>query len=175
MWASEKPQKVLREYIAFILESFPQTSKSKPGMQVPGNSAAVKQHFNVVSERYITFDGIVKAVASALGKEAKIVHYNPDEIGLKKGEGFPFRTGHFFASAEKAKRELGWGAQHSFLEDVADLVQAYKDSGRQDKDIDFSTDDKILSKAGWLRSRATNRMYWTTRLQHPAHIFGYSI
>lgn len=119
----------------------------KTRMQVPGNSAAVKQHFNVVSERYITFDGIVKAVASALGKEPKIVHYNPDEIGLKKGEGFPFRTGHFFASAEKAKRELGWAAKHSFLEDVATLVQAYKDSGRQDKEIDFTVDDKILSKA----------------------------
>ena len=112
---------------------------------MPGNSKAVGQHFNVVSERYITFDGIVKAVASALGKEAKIVHYNPEKIGLKKGEGFPFRTGHFFASAEKAKKDLGWSAQHSFLEDVESLVQAYKDSGRAEKDIDFSVDDKILS------------------------------
>lgn len=100
-----------------------------------------------MSERYITFDGIVKAVASALGKEAKIVHYDPDKIGLKKGEGFPFRTGHFFASAEKAKKDLGWNAQHSFLEDIASLVQAYKDSGRADKEIDFSADDKILSAA----------------------------
>lgn len=113
--------------------------------QVPGSSAAVKQHFNVVSARYITFDGIVKAVAKALGKEPKIVHYDPDKVGLKKGQGFPFRTGHFFASSDKAKRELGWQAQHSFTEDVAQLVQAYKDSGRASQDIDFSTDDKILS------------------------------
>jgi nucleoside-diphosphate-sugar epimerase len=113
--------------------------------KVPGNSAAVGQHYNVVSERYITFDGIVRAIASALGKEAKIVHYDPAKAGLKKGEGFPFRTGHFFASAEKAKRELGWSAQHSFLGDVDALVKAYKDSGRESKDIDFSIDDKILS------------------------------
>ena len=114
-------------------------------MQVPGKSAAVKQQFNVVSERYITFDGIVKAVAKALGKEPNIVHYDPEKVGLKKGEGFPFRTGHFFASSEKAKRELGWKAQHSFSEDVADLVKAYQASGRADKEIDFSVDDKILS------------------------------
>lgn len=113
--------------------------------QVPGNSNAVKQQYNVVSERYITFDGIVKAVANALGKEAKIVHYDPDNVGLKKGEGFPFRTGHFFASSEKAKRELGWKAKHSFSEDVAQLVKEYQDSGRASKDIDFSVDDKILS------------------------------
>lgn len=113
-------------------------------MQVPGNSAAVGQQYNVVSERYITFDGIVHAIASALGKEAKIVHYDPAKVGLKKGEGFPFRTGHFFASSEKAKRELGWAAQHTFLGDVEALVQAYKDSGRETKDIDFSIDDKIL-------------------------------
>lgn len=112
---------------------------------MPGNSAAVKQQFNLVSDRYITFDGIARAVAAALGKEAKIVHYDPAAVGLKKGEGFPFRTGHFFASAEKAKAELGWVPQHSFLKDVGALVQAYKDAGRESKDIDFSVDDKILS------------------------------
>lgn len=114
-------------------------------LQVPGNNSAVKQQFNIVSERYITLDGIVKAVAQALGKEAKIVHYDPEKVGLKKGEGFPFRTGHFFASSEKAKRELGWRAKHSFTEDVSQLIQAYKDSGRESQDIDFSVDDKILS------------------------------
>lgn len=35
--------------------------------------------------------GIAKAVAAAAGKEAKIVHYDPAQMGLKKGEGFPFR------------------------------------------------------------------------------------
>jgi len=35
--------------------------------------------------------GIAKAIAAAAGKEAKIVHYDPSQMGLKKGEGFPFR------------------------------------------------------------------------------------
>ena len=55
------------------------------------------------------------------------------------------RAVHFYASAEKAKRELGWQPKHNFLKDVAGLVEAYKASGRLDKDIDFSTDDMILA------------------------------
>ena len=55
------------------------------------------------------------------------------------------RTGHFFASADKAKRELGWRPQHSFTADVKQLVQAYKESGRESKEIDFSIDDQILA------------------------------
>ena len=66
-------------------------------------------------------------------------------MGLKKGEGFPFRTGHFFASASKAKTELGWQPQHTFAGDASSLIEAYKASGRADKDIDFSVDDKILA------------------------------
>ena len=48
--------------------------------------------------------GIVHGIAEALGKKAKIVYYDPTELGLKKGEGFPFRFlrnithfSHFFA------------------------------------------------------------------------------
>jgi hypothetical protein len=54
------------------------------------------------------------------------------------------RTVHFFASSEKAKKELGWKPKHDFLADSDDLVTAYLRSGRHHKDIDFSVDDKIL-------------------------------
>lgn len=115
---------------------------------VPGNKAAVKQHYNVCSDRAITFQGIVKAVGKSLGKEPKVVLYSPEEVGTGKSgkaEGFPFRTVHFFASAEKAKRELGWRPKHDFLKDCDDLVAAYKASGREKKEIDFAVDDKILA------------------------------
>jgi nucleoside-diphosphate-sugar epimerase len=115
---------------------------------VVGNQKAIGQYYNLVVDRCITFDGIVKAVAKAAGKEAKIVHYNPSEMGLKKGEGFPFRAVHFFASADKAKRELGWKPEHDFIKDVNCLVEAYKASGRMDKEIDFVVDDKILAAVG---------------------------
>lgn len=114
---------------------------------VPGNKAAIGQHYNVCSDRAVTFQGIVKAVGKALGKEPKIVLYSPEEVGTGKSgkaEGFPFRTVHFFASAEKAKRELGWRPAHDFLGDVDALVKEYQASGRAAKEVDFSVDDKIL-------------------------------
>ncbi len=65
-----------------------------------------------------------------------------------QGEGIPFRTEHFIASVEKAKRELGWQPKHTFLDDVPSLVDAYKASGAADKNLDFSSDDKILETVG---------------------------
>lgn len=108
---------------------------------VPGNAAAVKQEFNLASDRAITLDGVVRVVAKALGKEANIVHFDP----AKFPKAFPFRTGHFFTSADKAKQVLGWQPQHDFLKDIDDLVAAYKASGRDQKDIDFSGDDEIIA------------------------------
>lgn len=117
--------------------------------QVPGKEEAKRQQYNVCSDRAISFNGIVKALAQAAGKTPEIVYYDTDKVGLKKGEGFPFRTGHFFASAEKAKRELGWTPKHDFLNDAPELVRAYAESGRLSKDIDFSVDDKILEAVGY--------------------------
>lgn len=56
-----------------------------------------------------------------------------------------YRTGHFIASADKAKRELGWTPRHDFLADVSSMVREYTSSGRQNKDVDFTIDDKILA------------------------------
>ena len=58
---------------------------------VPGNHKAIGQSYNVCSDRTYTFDGVCRILAKAAGKEAKIVHYNPKDFSLKKGEGFPFR------------------------------------------------------------------------------------
>jgi nucleoside-diphosphate-sugar epimerase len=121
---------------------------------VPEHREAAKgQQYNVCSDRAISFSGIAKAVAKALGKDdAKVVLYDPEAVGTgKKGkaEGFPFRTEHFFASADKAKRELGWAPKHDFLADVADRVAEYKALGRDKKEgIDFSVDDKVLAALG---------------------------
>ena len=116
-------------------------------MQVPGNKAAIGQHYNVCSDRCISFDGIVRAAASAAGQEADIVHYDVKKAELKKGEGFPFRTSHFFAQVEKAKAELGWQPRHDFLSDIKQLVAEFKASGRLDKQVDFAVDDKCIASA----------------------------
>ncbi|KAL4429050.1 hypothetical protein ABPG77_006089 [Micractinium sp. CCAP 211/92] len=117
--------------------------------RVPGNFGAMREHFNLVSDRCITLDGIARAIGAAAGKEVKIVHYDPAQMGLKKGEGFPFRTGHFFASADKAKRLLGWQPKHNFMKDVDQLVRDFVASGRLDKQPDFSVDDRILAAVGY--------------------------
>lgn len=42
----------------------------------------------------VRLPGICKALGKALGKEADIVLYSPEEVGIGKGgkaEGFPFR------------------------------------------------------------------------------------
>lgn len=52
--------------------------------------------------------GICKAIAQALGKEAKIVLYDPEKLGLGKSgkaEGFPFRC---ICAAAAAAVVCGW-------------------------------------------------------------------
>ena len=110
-----------------------------------GNKAAVGQQFNLCADRAITHTGVVKALAKAAGVEAKIVFYDPSTL---KADGFPFRTGHFFANSDKAKRVLGWTCGHDFEGDAPAMVAAYKASGRDKKDIDFSADDAVLAAVG---------------------------
>jgi len=112
---------------------------------VVGNDGAKRQHLNICSDRAITLVGIVNTLAKAAGVEAEVVLYDPKSVELEKGEGFPFRTGHFFASAEKTKKVLNWKPEHTFLGDAAERVAAYRASGRDKKDIKFTGDDKILA------------------------------
>ena len=61
--------------------------------------------FRVGACRTVTFVGMAKAIAKAAGKEAKVVLYEPEKLGLGKGakvDGFPFRAVHFFASSGEA-------------------------------------------------------------------------
>lgn len=55
-------------------------------------AAANGSIFNAVSERATTFDGLVRLCAKAAGKEAKIVHYDPKEVGVDAKKAFPFRN-----------------------------------------------------------------------------------
>ncbi|KAL6769739.1 CSP41A [Auxenochlorella protothecoides x Auxenochlorella symbiontica] len=105
---------------------------------VPGKPAALGQHFNVCSDRAVTHAGIVHILAEAAGREARLAPFDAEETGKLKATGFPFRPGHFFASSDKAKRELGWKPEHTFTQDAAELVEAYKASGRLDQEMDFS-------------------------------------
>ena len=54
------------------------------GAQVPGIKAAIGQHYNSASDRYISHDGVVYALAKAAGVEANIVHYDTKAVSLAK-------------------------------------------------------------------------------------------
>lgn len=112
-----------------------------------GNSAAIGQHYNACSDRTMTLDGCATVVANALGTTADIVHYDPKQFDIPKGKGFPFRDVHFFASTDKAKRDLGWEPLHDLVEDMQIQVQLYNEQGRDTKSVDFSVDDMILRSA----------------------------
>eukprot|EP00438_Fugacium_kawagutii_P019285 Skav217188 [mRNA] locus=scaffold557:43757:46992:+ [translate_table: standard] len=86
-----------------------------------GNPAVKGQVYNISSEEYVTFDGMAKLCAQAAGvAEPQIVHYDPKSVeavpdGFPKA--FPFRGMHFFASIEKAKRDVpDWMPKFSMLE-----------------------------------------------------------
>ncbi|CAG9466572.1 unnamed protein product [Pedinophyceae sp. YPF-701] len=114
---------------------------------VPGCEAAKGEIFQLCGDKAITFDGLVQCIAEAAGKTPKIVHYDHAAAGLAKGEGIPFRTGHFFSSNGKAHVKLGFKGKHTFSGDVKDRIASYIASGRLDKDVDFSADDKIIANA----------------------------
>jgi nucleoside-diphosphate-sugar epimerase len=112
-----------------------------------GNPNAIGQHYNACTDRTISLDGCATLIASAMGTTANIVHYEPKQFDIPKGKGFPFRDVHFFASTDKAKRDLGWEPLHNLAEDMQEQVQLYMEQGRDTKSIDFSVDDIIIRGA----------------------------
>jgi len=114
-----------------------------------GNQNALGQVYNISGERYITFNGIARACAKAIGKSPdnlRLVHYNPQDFDLGKRKAFPLRMQHFFVDISKAKTELNWQPQYDLISGLKESFEKdYLVNNRQDADIDFSLDQKILS------------------------------
>ncbi|XP_039129178.1 chloroplast stem-loop binding protein of 41 kDa b, chloroplastic-like [Dioscorea cayenensis subsp. rotundata] len=122
-------------------------------VKVLGHPKASKQVYNISGSKYVTFDGLAKACAKAAGfPEPEIIHYNPKEFDFGKKKAFPFRDQHFFASIEKAARELDWTPEFSLIEGLADSYNLDFGRGTFRKAADFSTDDIILGKSLVLQS-----------------------
>ncbi|CAL4899668.1 unnamed protein product [Urochloa decumbens] len=114
---------------------------------VLGNPKASQQIFNISGAKYVTFDGLARACAKAGGfPEPELVHYNPKDFDFGKKKAFPFRDQHFFASIEKARRELGWTPQFDLVEGLTDSYNLDFGRGTFRKAADFTTDDMILGK-----------------------------
>lgn len=113
------------------------------------------QVYNVQAESAITFDGIAKAAAAAMGKEApKLVHYDAKAMKSKLPEGkkaFPMREQHFFTGVGKAKAELDWEPKYAtteaiFKDGYENDFKLLKESG--ELQTDFECDDCILKEMG---------------------------
>lgn len=61
-------------------------------LAVENPDAANGTIFNSVSDRSVTFDGLVRLCAKAAGVEANIVHYDPKDVGVDAKKAFPFRN-----------------------------------------------------------------------------------
>lgn len=111
---------------------------------------------NMVNTRCITFDGIVKICEAVCEKKAEIVYYDPDEMknkvdGFQVKKAFPFRPRHFFADPGESQSKLGWAPVYSGTkEGLTSTLQLCYDEyvalGLGRAEVDFSTDEKILSR-----------------------------
>ncbi|MFB2979642.1 NAD-dependent epimerase/dehydratase family protein [Microseira sp. BLCC-F43] len=115
---------------------------------VLGNTQAIGQIYNISGERFVTFDGLARACATAAGKsadEVQIVHYDAKKFDFGKRKAFPMRVQHFFASVNKAMTELNWKPEYDLISGLKDSFQNdFLASGRDKSEVDFSVDDEIL-------------------------------
>ncbi|HAZ46374.1 MAG TPA: 3-beta hydroxysteroid dehydrogenase [Cyanobacteria bacterium UBA11369] len=115
---------------------------------VLGNTQAIGQIYNISGERFVTFDGLARACATAAGKSPEslqIVHYDPKKFDFGKRKAFPMRVQHFFASINKAIAELNWKPEYDLISGLKDSFQNdFLASGRDKSEVDFSVDDEIL-------------------------------
>lgn len=117
-------------------------------VNILGNQKAIGQTYNISGERYVTFDGLAKACAEAVGKSPdsiKLIHYDPKQFDFGKQKAFPLRVQHFFASINKAMLELNWQPEFDLISGLKDSFENdFLTSGRDKAEIDFSVDDEIL-------------------------------
>uniref|UniRef100_A0A0E0Q5L2 NAD-dependent epimerase/dehydratase domain-containing protein n=1 Tax=Oryza rufipogon TaxID=4529 RepID=A0A0E0Q5L2_ORYRU len=116
-------------------------------LAVESPGAAAGRIFNCVSDRAVTFNGLVKMCAAAAGAQPEILHYDPAAVGVDAKKAFPFRNMHFYAEPRAAKEVLGWRSSTNLPEDLKERFAEYASSGRGQKEMSFDLDDKIIAAA----------------------------
>ncbi|NJR64952.1 MAG: NAD-dependent epimerase/dehydratase family protein [Leptolyngbyaceae cyanobacterium CRU_2_3] len=115
---------------------------------VLGNPRAIGQTYNVSGDRYVTFDGLARACALAVGKDPdalKLVHYQPKQFDFGKRKPFPMRVQHFFADIHKVQKDLYWRPEFDLVSGLKNSFQNDYGAGDRSKaEVDFSMDDAIL-------------------------------
>jgi nucleoside-diphosphate-sugar epimerase len=121
---------------------------------VIGKDIAKKKIYNVQDAQSVTFEGLAKLTAEAMGKDYKgpsplsdfsVKKFNPKDFKFPEGKkAFPMRPGHFFCGIDNACRDLDWSPKYDLAEGLKDSYEHdYK--LRANKDADFTCDDIILN------------------------------
>jgi len=122
---------------------------------VGAEDSAKYQVFNCATDVRLSHNEVVRAVATAVGKDPEavmktVVYYDPAALkGVelpKKGK-FPFRETHFGVGVDKAKVVLGWAPKHTFEGDLPAYVAEYKRLGKDQGDVVREWDEAVLKIA----------------------------
>mmetsp|Transcript_4464 Transcript_4464/g.10765 ORF Transcript_4464/g.10765 Transcript_4464/m.10765 type:complete len:352 (+) Transcript_4464:94-1149(+) len=107
--------------------------------------------YNLQNSQAISFDGVAKAAAAVVGKEAEIIHYNPDDISFPEGKkAFPMRPQHFFTNIHQAMTDLDWAPKYDTVAEIMkdsyenDFVHVKAAGGLKN---DFVCDDIVIESA----------------------------
>lgn len=115
---------------------------------VLGNEKAIGQIYNISGDRYVTFTGLAKACAVAAGQnpdDVEFVYYDPKQFSFGKRKAFPVRSQHFMADISKALTDLDWQPKYDLISGLKESFENdYLASGRDKREIDFTTDNQIL-------------------------------
>mmetsp|Transcript_9859 Transcript_9859/g.23212 ORF Transcript_9859/g.23212 Transcript_9859/m.23212 type:complete len:352 (-) Transcript_9859:239-1294(-) len=104
--------------------------------------------YNLQNSQAISFDGVAKACAKVVGKEAKIIHYDPSDISFPEGKkAFPMRPQHFFTNIHQAMTDLDWTPKYDTVAEIMadsyenDFVHVKAAGGLKN---DFVCDDIVI-------------------------------
>lgn len=115
---------------------------------VLGNDKAVGEIYNISGEKAVTFDGLARGCAIAIGRDpntVEIVHYNPKDFDFGKQKAFPMRVQHFFTDISKAKADLNWQPRFDLVSGLKDSYENdYLASSMHKAEVDFSLDQQII-------------------------------
>ncbi|MBK5112643.1 MAG: NAD-dependent epimerase/dehydratase family protein [Candidatus Heimdallarchaeota archaeon] len=116
------------------------------------NKKAVGQTYNASEGVATTHNGYVKILSEIIGKEAEIIHYNPEILKNEEfkpenwNQMYPFMfDAHLVLSRENARIDLGYQPT-PFEKGQTETVEWYKKVRNPDWKVDYSLDKKIAKK-----------------------------
>ena len=89
--------------------------------------------FNISGTEYITLNGLVALIAQIVGKEPKVYHVRPDEMGFTQRQLFPFENNTYFTSIQKFCDTFSWTPKKNLRQGLEEAYFAWRQSGRDIK------------------------------------------